>query len=482
MRTLITTLLSLIWLCAYAEKYALLVQVTHYKEQATKQNLDGIPSYVGKDPREVDNIDVQLMEQAIRRFGFNDIVTLVDEEATREAVLREMDAIARKAQSGDVVLFYFTGHGAAARTGFNLAPYDAKPHTDSNDIHSDTLYEWATRLQAGHIVIVLDSCFHHDPERYPDGRDGEGKPFSGRLPTTNPKMIEGRFYGASEGWGRIASLRNTVIITASDMGQKAYQSYYAKRNGREQWVGAFTLYLSNTLEQATIDQRMTYAQLVESLCKKLKLFAADFRDERRAAQTPKLLGDPNLHNRPIFEPIGSSPTPPPPPAEESASPSPIVNRPALRRLIDSASQSPPWLSVNLDKSTYRVGERMQVTVRLEREGYLILVSEDKSGKVSILHPIPHDGVARPTPAGTHIFPEEGFEFVVDEGPTNTVIAVLMQEESDYRRLLSLLKDAFVTNSGLSRGIQVRVNLDQLLQTSIEKNRCSIRYCVFSIQQ
>lgn len=71
MRILTIVLLSLGCLCAYAasNKYALLVQVTQYKEQATKQNPNGIPSYVGKDPREVNNLDALLIESAIRRFG-----------------------------------------------------------------------------------------------------------------------------------------------------------------------------------------------------------------------------------------------------------------------------------------------------------------------------------------------------------------------------------------------------------------------------
>jgi len=534
MRILTIVLLSLGCLCAYAasNKYALLVQVTQYKEQATKQNPNGIPSYVGKDPREVNNLDALLIESAIRRFGFDAIEKLVDAQATREAILAKMNEIARKAQPGDVVLFYFTGHGAAAQGGFTIAPYDAKPESADNDIHSDELYQWASRLRAQHIVIVLDSCFHHDPKRYPDG-SGD------RPPLSKPKMIEGRFSGTPS-WGKIESLSNTVILTASDMGQKAYQMYYPKRAESEQWVGVFTWHLSKTLKSKDSNPQITYAELIRTLRKELKNFVQDTRMGARASQSPQLLGDPALHSRPIFEPRPSSPPPPPPPSvvkiffeanvperlheavyrmyrecsqtperiydpktadvivrmkndvleivsptenPEIPSPpkpptsSPIVNHPILKQLVENANRTKQWMSVSLDKPSYSVGDAMRVTVRLERPGYLVLVSEDKSGKPSLLYP--PSGNAREVPAGTHTFPESGFKFIVDESPTNTLIAVLMQDESDCEVLLNLLRSA-PPQATSSRGIGFVIEIRQLLETWLEK--CSVRYCTFSIQR
>jgi len=526
MRTLIITLLSLIWLCAYAEKYALLVQVTQYKEQATQENLNGIPPYVGDDPSKVDNIDVQLMEQAIRRFGFNNIVTLVDEQATREAVLREMDAIARKAQSGDVVLFYFTGHGAAARTGFNLAPYDAKPTDASNDIHSDKLYEWASGLRAGLVVIILDSCFH-------------AKPYTIRPPAMKPKLIEARSQTQPDGWGRVETAKNTVVLTASSLGQAAYQTHHRTSNtGRKRWVGVFTLYLSQALEQkAASNQPVTYRKLVESIREPIEKFFKSRPDmhshpeHSKLFPKPQLLGDAALFDRTIFEPVSEPVDNPPLPTEkvyfepsvpddvrreieemfirrkkavapvdrkqdadyivsmhkdvpvivanswngsntELPTPPPTVTHPTLKRLIESVNQTPEWLSVRLDKSSYRVGEPIRVTVDLKRSGYLILVSEDGKGNPSVLYPYP--GLNRQTPAGVHTFPDrEGVSFTVNKSPVNTVIAMLLQDETDYLILLSLLRN--------SRGTTIEYNLDELLRGWVQANKCSIRYTVFSIQ-
>lgn len=111
---------------------------------------------------------------------------------------------------------------------------------------------------------------------------------------------------------------------------------------------------------------------------------------------------------------------------------------------------------------------MRVTVRLERPGYLILVSEDSSGKPSIMYP--YGGSAPRTAEGVHIFPDrEGISYIVNKGSTNTVIAVLLKEEIDYRTLLRLLEG--------TRSVEINIQFDELLKSWVDKELCSIRYCV-----
>jgi hypothetical protein len=74
----------------------------------------------------------------------------------------------------------------------------------------------------------------------------------------------------------------------------------------------------------------------------------------------------------------------------------------------------------------------------------------------------------------HTFPDrEGVSFTVNKSPVNTVIAMLLQDETDYLILLSLLRN--------SRGTTIEYNLDKLLRGWVQANKCSIRYTVFSIQ-
>ncbi|HEX8252942.1 MAG TPA: caspase family protein, partial [Thermoanaerobaculia bacterium] len=67
--------------------------------------------------------DVALMEgllTSVYNFSSDEIVTLTDRAATRDGILTAMDRhLVAGAQSGDTVLFYFSGHGSQVRNSLS---------------------------------------------------------------------------------------------------------------------------------------------------------------------------------------------------------------------------------------------------------------------------------------------------------------------------------------------------------------------------
>jgi hypothetical protein len=93
----------------------------------------------------------------------DNIIMLIDSEATKANIQNAINTIAAKEDSDDLVLFIFSGHGTYDT---DIAPIDETdgwdeyicPH-DLNFIRDDELAEWLSILDSQKIVVVLDSCF-----------------------------------------------------------------------------------------------------------------------------------------------------------------------------------------------------------------------------------------------------------------------------------------------------------------------------------
>jgi hypothetical protein len=85
-----------------SKKYALIVGVNHYPYLEPECQLNGCVN------------DAKLVKSTLKnKFGFapENIVTLYDEAATRDAILAEMERIVEIIEEDDIVVFHFSGHG-----------------------------------------------------------------------------------------------------------------------------------------------------------------------------------------------------------------------------------------------------------------------------------------------------------------------------------------------------------------------------------
>jgi hypothetical protein len=114
--------------------------------------------------------DIDLVHQVlVSRYGFTeqDIHTLRDEAATREAVLAAFNQIVKEAGPNDVVYIHYSGHGSQVQDlngdesddqlDETIVPVDGRTE-GIPDITDDELEEILSRLRTPKAVVVLDSC------------------------------------------------------------------------------------------------------------------------------------------------------------------------------------------------------------------------------------------------------------------------------------------------------------------------------------
>lgn len=145
-------------------KLALLVGINSYPQTKRFNNLQGCLN------------DVELQRQLlIYRFGFNpkDIVTLTDQQATRNGILTAFNEhLIEQAKPGDVVVFHFSGHGSRVADPYKISPdglnstfvpSDDNPMLEKgvvNDIMGRNLFLLMSSLKqkTENVTVVLDSC------------------------------------------------------------------------------------------------------------------------------------------------------------------------------------------------------------------------------------------------------------------------------------------------------------------------------------
>jgi hypothetical protein len=118
--------------------------------------------------------DARLMADTLAgRYGFlpQDTTLLLDEAATRAAVLDGLAQLRRRARPGDVVVFFWSGHGSRVTDlgggesdGWreSLVPHDSGRAPDPNrDIADDEIYAWLLAVSevTRNVVVIADSCF-----------------------------------------------------------------------------------------------------------------------------------------------------------------------------------------------------------------------------------------------------------------------------------------------------------------------------------
>jgi len=98
----------------------------------------------------------------------NQIKVLINSQATKTNIKNALDWLKANAQSNDLCLFYFSGHGGhgpdiapldeADGQDEYLCPYDSIPNSWANDVRDDELDNWLATL-TNKKVIILDTCF-----------------------------------------------------------------------------------------------------------------------------------------------------------------------------------------------------------------------------------------------------------------------------------------------------------------------------------
>ncbi len=170
-------------------RHALLVGVSYSRWML--ENRDRCPGY---QRLESCAADVDLMRAALtENFGFTEdgVRVLIDRDATQAAILDALDDVAGRATGGDIVFFYFAGHGSGmrdprdpARKLATVAPFDTGRRPAPNrDVPNLVFDRWVRRLneKTPNVTLIFDCC--HSAEL---GRDPFSRPARGALHDPRP--------------------------------------------------------------------------------------------------------------------------------------------------------------------------------------------------------------------------------------------------------------------------------------------------------
>ncbi|MFQ3573054.1 MAG: caspase family protein [Thermodesulfovibrionales bacterium] len=162
-----------------------------------------------------------------RKGGFprQNVILLLNESATRDRVLDAFNKIRSLAERDDLVVVYFSSHGAPPDKGYatNIVTYDTNPTPPPNiwwtSINEKMLKEFVDGLRALRLVMILDTCYSN----------GAYKDIQGFLPAGGKSLgVTGKTegYGISKDYGkRLLGAKDLVIVDEQPKTQGGQKSH-----------------------------------------------------------------------------------------------------------------------------------------------------------------------------------------------------------------------------------------------------------------
>ncbi|HVR40159.1 MAG TPA: caspase family protein, partial [Thermoanaerobaculia bacterium] len=156
---------------AAVQRRALLIGINDYSASRLGAKPKALPA-PGRDwPNLAGTLNdvTTLQDMLVLLHGFDrkNIITLTDQNATRAAILDALERLVQQTADGDVVFFYFAGHGSQVRNSLSdepdkqdesLVPADSR--AGAADIRDKELRRIFNRIldRGGRLTIMLDAC------------------------------------------------------------------------------------------------------------------------------------------------------------------------------------------------------------------------------------------------------------------------------------------------------------------------------------
>jgi hypothetical protein len=139
------------YMSGYRKSWAVVIGINEYQQWPKLK-------YAVNDARSIENL--------VKKLGFNEVIMLLDGDATQQRILRTLgDELYTQTEDDDRVLIFFAGHGqtqdlpANKKDGY-IIPVDGDLHNYySTAISMQQLQGLADRIRAKHIFYAMDACF-----------------------------------------------------------------------------------------------------------------------------------------------------------------------------------------------------------------------------------------------------------------------------------------------------------------------------------
>ena len=147
----------------------------------------GVDAYENVRPLKGAVADARDIESALRRMGTRDVTALIDAQADRAAILREIGSLVQRTNSGDMVVLSIAGHGAQEPERvrgsqpdglddvFLLAGFSTSPTGSQQRILGKEFHHFIKQLElrGAQVVFIADSCHGGGLTRAVDPRGEE---------------------------------------------------------------------------------------------------------------------------------------------------------------------------------------------------------------------------------------------------------------------------------------------------------------------
>lgn len=127
--------------------YALLVAIDEYKGTEWSQLKTPI------------NDANKIKDVLLGKYGFEEVITIYDEQATRANIINKIDKLAQNVTENDNIFIYFSGHGVEIGNEGYWVPADALTNERSQLIPNSEIKTALAKTVSQHALIMVDACF-----------------------------------------------------------------------------------------------------------------------------------------------------------------------------------------------------------------------------------------------------------------------------------------------------------------------------------
>lgn len=172
----------------YPQGHALLIGIANY------QQVSDLPVAILNDAQDV---AATLTSTAYCGYNPANVVTLLDVQATRAAILTGLAELAVRAGTDDTVCVFFSGHGAVVGSPGDEDSVLVTVDTDLSDIEGTSISsgefgQALSKIKAKRVLVFIDACHAGGAAVSKSLTDGKGHEFkSGYSPNTFAKLATG---------------------------------------------------------------------------------------------------------------------------------------------------------------------------------------------------------------------------------------------------------------------------------------------------
>jgi hypothetical protein len=401
-------------------------------DQAVVVGINRYPGFEANEQLRGAVSDANAIADKLREEGF-EVTVITDSGATEAGIKEAVGQASRKNKANERFVFFFAGHGwrnYSVPGHAALVPHDAnKSGLSSPEITGQELAELLNSVPASSRSAMIDSCFSG---ALPGARSLGNNlvPRTLEHPGSVGKWDQG-FGGGSRDLIRVAqtvTAGGTVFYAASGPDQKAYE-----RPTSAGYRGIF----SANLEKVMATKPKSWGEAASGINGEVTYVS-------RSLQSPLLY--PPTASAGTF--LGSKDTDP--------KPNPTRDLKSIWDLYSSSAVDPNALEISVQpqKTNFRVGDRLKISVLSRRAGYLVIFNKGASGKYYVQYPedlsgTPEQiaGAAYQAPDQKVLIPGDGFDFEIDQAGSEHLKAVLVSQKADFLSLATDLKTLTKSSGG-----------------------------------